>query len=150
MEIRGMLFAATACAVLLGCQTVQQAGTKASATVKRAPTGTECNAEPCNVTVYVMPKPDGGNTLSVSDEVVFITDKKAVTVTWKLDDPAFAFDKKYGILIQSDKKGEFKCKIDQQDSTVFTCTNKHQFSGLYKYSVNVIGADPLDPFLVNN
>ena len=65
---------------------------------------------------------------------------------WTIVNKSYKFASN-GIVITNggDELGDCKSKDD-----AFFCKNKHKVFGVYKYTINVTGANPLDPWVIND
>ena len=82
-------------------------------------------------------------TAEVSFDPVVILGKNRLNVVWTLATPGYAFADN-GIVIDDP---DFDCKPDGK--TRFVCMDKHTQFSVSKYTVNVTGVSPLDPWIVN-
>lgn len=145
MATKTLFYAVIAAAGLAGCATPGPSPEQS----KKSLTCSDL-AKECKVTVTV------GNCpilqcLSVDYDLVLITDKKKITITWLLSNQGdYAFADPDGI--KFDQSGsDFKCKADGKWK--YACTNDNSRVAAYKYTVNVKGLlpiPPLDPWIVNN
>jgi hypothetical protein len=86
---------------------------------------------------------------SVLYEAIVIHDKKKIDPYWTIVDHTYKFADN-GILITDGTSDVGDCKADDKDKWTFSCKNKHLKFGVYKYTINVIGTEPLDPWVIND
>jgi hypothetical protein len=105
----------------------------------------------CEISVTV-PVPCSSCILSVDHSAVEIEPGNNNNIAWRITTPGYAFDKAKGIYFPADPREEvFKCH-PERNASLYVCSNKHEKSGDFKYTVNVTGPGapkPLDPWVVN-
>ena len=103
----------------------------------------------CQVTVAVLGCPSSCY-ISVDAELIVVLEKSKDDITWVLKaDSAYSFPEN-GIVFD-DPSYQFRCK--QKEPKTFTCSNKHDLFGVYKYAITVVGptvVPPLDPWVIND
>lgn len=70
--------------------------------------------------------------------------KRGNTITWDIVDPRYEFAQN-GIVFP--ENSGFTCGAENKQK--FSCKNTSA-PGVYKYTINVAGFDPVDPWVVNN
>ena len=152
----------TASALLVGAVlgTVVLAGSAALITpAKNPPPELDCDDETkpdsCMVSVDVvwcgLSDPLRYCVSVLSDPVVIhnrnSSDRKPIDVYWTIINKKYKFASN-GIVITNggDELGGCKSK----DDVTFFCKNKHKIFGVYKYTINVTDANPLDPWVIND
>jgi hypothetical protein len=88
-----------------------------------------------------------GRCVSLLSDPVVIHNKKKIDVYWVLVNPKYKFASN-GIVIANG--GDELVDCAPKDDLTFWCKNKHTKYGNYKYTVNVSGLDPLDPWVIND
>jgi hypothetical protein len=91
--------------------------------------------------------------VSVLNDPVVIHNKndnsrKKIDVYWTLVNTKYKFASN-GIVIANGDDELAGCK-SKDDGVTFFCKNNHTKFGAYKYSINVTGANPLDPWVIND
>jgi hypothetical protein len=104
----------------------------------------------CEISV-TLPRACASCTPSVDHASVEIESGNKNNIAWRVATPGYAFDKK-GIVFPDDPDEKvFKCH-PEQNASLYVCSNKHDKSGDFKYTVNVTGPGspkPLDPWVIN-
>jgi hypothetical protein len=109
----------------------------------------DINAKACTVKVDVESCGLLGlqHCVSVPDDAVVIHDRKKIDVYWTIVNTNYKFAAN-GIVVTNGDNELGDCKPDG-DFTFF-CKNKHTKFGVYKYTIYVVGLDPLDPWVIND
>jgi len=83
-------------------------------------------------------------------EVAVDHGKKGNTITWDIKDSRYEFAQQNGVdigIVFDQNSGFSNCRrVNKQK---FQCDNASK-PGVHKYTVNLTGLDPLDPWVVNN
>jgi hypothetical protein len=113
----------------------------------------DCNDETagsCLVKIDVIPCGLIGlqRCASVLYEAVVVHGKKKIDPYWTIVDHSYKFADN-GILI-SDGTSDIGDCAPKDNTWTFYCKNKHLKFGVYKYTINIIGMEPLDPWVIND
>lgn len=114
----------------------------------------DCNDETagsCVVKINVVPcgPLNYQRCASVLYEAVVVHGKKKIDPHWTIVDHSYKFADN-GIVISDGTSDIGDCALDPKDAWTFYCKNKHLKFGVYKYTINVVGMAPLDPWVIND
>jgi len=80
---------------------------------------------------------------SVDLDYAMTRQKKNNDITWQITDSNFEFDAQKGGIVFTDSGNGFTCNPNGKQK--ITCNSP--YSGVWKYTINVKGLDPFDPWV---